>query len=173
MCGFISDFSILFHSSACLFLGQYLWGFLFNVMGPWPVCLISEPEIWLLLSQSVVLCQSFLIWGLGSLGPKLSPVTPGLASGGPQGLRGQIAGAARDSGKQRSEDKMLVPLPFSAALSNDLQQLAQNQNLSAPSMQQTGPDLELRPVKNANKMLFEHAVRTSGGLHRLKQQVRD
>ena len=38
-------------------------------------------------------CCLSLTWGLG---PELSSVIPGLASGGPQGLMGQIAGAAHD-----------------------------------------------------------------------------
>lgn len=132
--------------------------------------------------SALTACQSFLICGVGSLGPELSPVTAGLPSGGPKRLRAPVAGAAHDSGKQRPEPRHQRPCPSQLALCKDLERLPENQDLSTFSTQRAGLDLELRPIENQNLHVFhgfkpdtfsESVVRTSAGLSRPKQRVWD
>ena len=151
-----------------LFLCQYLWGFLFNIMGPQPVCVNhrasrSRPP-------ALTTCQSFFICGGGSLDQnRLQSPRP-------------AAGAAHDSGKQRPEAKHQYPCLSQSVLCKDLQQLPQYQDLSTLSTQGAGLDLELNPVKTKifhvshgfkPDTSFGCVMRTYAGLSRPKEQVWD
>lgn len=129
MCGLISGLSIMFHWFMCLYLCQYLWGFLFIVMD---LGLLHGQLIWAPFCSDSLWCYVNLssMWGMGQLGAELSSITFRPTFWRPRGLRGPVSRLPVTRASRGQKPTHWYSCPSQVVLCKGLQQFPQNKNFS-------------------------------------------